>query len=170
VTRYRIVAERSRLLVDGRSSVHPLHLTGTGVEGRLDLEPTEDGVDLTAPVDARLSMAVARLRSGNAFEERELRRRIDARRFPSIDATLTALRTGGAPGRYRASGDLTFHGVTRTQEGEVLVERLDDTSVRAEGRTTVDVRSYGIVPPRLFGLRVEALVEVRLELLAVEDV
>jgi polyisoprenoid-binding protein YceI len=168
VSHYRIVPERSRLIVEGRSSVHPLRLTATGLEGRLDLRLTEAGIDV-ASVGARLSVPVARLRSGNRFEDRELRRRVDAARFPDIDATLTGLSRGDGAGGYRAVGEVRFHGVARTEESDVVVEVLDGRSVRIEGAATFDVRAFGVEPPRLFGLRVDAEVRVRLEVVAVED-
>ena len=169
MSRYRIVPERSRLIVTGRSSVHPLRLTATGLEGWLDLQLTEAGIDVAAPVGARLSVPVGRLRSGNRFEDRELRRRIDAERFPDIDATLTAISRGDSAGVYRAVGEVRFHGAARTEEGDVSVEVLDEGSVRIDGRATFDVRSFGVEPPRLFGLRVDAEVRVTLELVAAAD-
>src|SRR5204863_5932885 len=113
VTRYRFVPERSRLTIVGRSSVHGIRLTAQGVGGWLDLRLTAQGADANGPAGAQLSVPVGRFRSGNAVEDRELRRRVDARRFPNVDATLTDLFPAEGSGRYRAAGDPTLHGVTR---------------------------------------------------------
>jgi polyisoprenoid-binding protein YceI len=166
MTRYRIVPERSRLTIAGRSSVHGIRLTADGVEGWLDLLLEDAGIDLSTATGGQLSVPVGRFRSGNSLEDRELRRRVDARRFPSVDATLTNLAPTGSAGRHHAAGDITFHGVTRAHEGEVSLTALDDDRVRVEGRTTVDVRPFGVEPPRLLGLRVEPEVEVTLEVVA----
>ena len=59
---------------------------------------------------ARLEFRVDRLTSGNPFEDRELRRRIDARRFPTITGDMTSIEPTSEDGRYRVAGDLTFGG------------------------------------------------------------
>ena len=170
MTRYHILSERSRLTIAGRSSVHGIRLTADGVEGWLDLLLEDGGIDLLTATGAQLSVPVRRFRSGNPLEDRELRRRVDARRFPSVDATLTNLAPTGSVGRYHATGDITFHGVTRAHEGDVTLTALGDDRVRVQGRTTVDIRPFGVEPPRLLGLRVEPEVEVALDVVANEDV
>src|SRR3954447_11424130 len=83
MTRYRIDPERSRVVIDARSSVHPIHTEVTGLTGWISLGPEASGGSVELPVE--------RLRSGNPLEDAELRRRIDARRFPTITGTVTAL-------------------------------------------------------------------------------
>ena len=103
------------------------------------------------------------------MEERELRRHIDSRRFPTIDGELTAMKAAGADGRYHVRGELTFHGVTRTGEDEMEVVFLDDGTVRATGRSTFDVRDFGLEPPRILMFRVQPEVQVRVEIIAQPD-
>ncbi|MGH9115206.1 MAG: hypothetical protein ACRDWW_05185, partial [Acidimicrobiales bacterium] len=89
MARYRIVPERSRVWIDARSSVHPIHSSTDGLDGHVELELDEHGrVDASVKAAARVSLPVARLSSGNALEDRELRKRIDAKRFPVIDGLL----------------------------------------------------------------------------------
>jgi polyisoprenoid-binding protein YceI len=157
--------------IDARSTLHPINTRTDGVQGFFDLEHDGAGqVDLEgARPTAHLSLPVDRLRSGNAMEERELRRRIDSRRFPTIDGELTAMKTTGTDGSYRVQGELTFHGVTRTYEDEMEVAFLDDGTVRAAGRSTFDVRDFGLEPPRILMFKVEPEVRVRVEIIAKPD-
>jgi hypothetical protein len=91
--RYRIVPERSWVEIHARSSLHPIESRTDGLEGFLELEVMSGGrVDLTVPMAGRLSLDVARLSSGNALEDRELRRRFDSRRFTTINGELTEMR------------------------------------------------------------------------------
>ena len=52
-------------------------------------------VNVTVPAKGRVSLPVERMSSGNPLEDRELRRRIDARRYPTIDGELTGMSETG---------------------------------------------------------------------------
>src|SRR4051794_33596012 len=165
MARYRIVSDRSGVVIDARSNVHGIHNRATGLEGFVDVAVLADGtVDLTAPVAAVLTLAVDRLRARNTLETAELRRRIDARGFPVITGRLDALRAAGAARTYLARGGVTFRGVTVAAEDEIHVSDLDDGSLRIEGTHEFDIREFGMEPPRVLMMRVEPVVTVRLDL------
>jgi polyisoprenoid-binding protein YceI len=165
--RYRIVPERSRVRIDARSSVHPIHSETHGLRGWLDVEIQAGGrVDLTVAPGGHLELPVDRLRSGNPLEDRELRRRIDARRHPTITGDLTAMTETDETDRYVVSGDVTFRGVTRRYEDRMTVELLDPRTVRLAGQTVFDVRDFGMDPPRILVLKVEPDVAVHVEIIA----
>lgn len=167
MTRYRIVPSLSQVWIEGRSTVHPIHHRTDGLEGWIELQVTRAGrADLRTTPSAHVEFAVARLTSSNPLEARELKRRINARHFPTIEGELTAMEKTGENGRYLVSGDVTFLGVTRPHADEMTVEQLDDGRLRLEGRSSFDVRDFGMEPPRILMLRVEPLVEVRVEIVA----
>jgi polyisoprenoid-binding protein YceI len=167
VTRFEIVPERSQVWIDAKSSVHPIHSQTDGLEGFVELAVDTDGaVDVAAAARARLSLPVERLRSGNFLEERELKRRIDARRFPTIDGELTALSRDG-DGTYLVEGTITFRGESRVYEAPMTIETVDDHTLQLAGEATFDVRDFGMEPPRILMLRVEPEVTVRVEIIAV---
>jgi hypothetical protein len=65
VTRYRIIPQRSRVWIDARSSVHPIHSDTDGLEGYLELDLDPEGrVDLTKDPEGKVSFRVSRLSSG----------------------------------------------------------------------------------------------------------
>ena len=166
MARYRIVPERSRVWIDARSSVHPIHSSTDGLEGYIDLDVGDAGVVPAAPPAGAVSLPVSRLSSGNPLEDRELRNRVDAKRFPTIDGTITRMEAMPGAGRYRVTGDLVFRGVSRSCEDELRIEADGDGSVRIEGRSTFDVRDFGMDPPRILMLRVHPEVSVRVEIVA----
>jgi len=167
VPRYRIVPERSQVFIDARSSLHPIHSRTSGLEGFVDVEVLDDGhVNLHAPAHAQLSLPVDRLASGNPLEDRELKRRIDARRFPTIDGALLALEATGADGRYRARGELTFRGVTNTYEDELTIAAVDGAALSIAGEHTFDIRDFGMEPPKILMFRVQPDVTVRIDVVA----
>jgi polyisoprenoid-binding protein YceI len=172
VARFRIVPGLSRVWIEGRSTLHPIRTETSGLEGWVELELGRRGqVDLAAAPEAHLEFEVARLTSGNPLEDRELRRRIDARRFPTIVGDLTAMEATDEAGRYRVSGDLTFRGVTRQYEDEMTVEAVDavDGTVILEGEKTFDVRDFGMEPPRILLLKVEPHVSVKVAITAQKE-
>ena len=165
MARYRIVPERSLVTIDASSSVHPIHTRTDGLEGFVELTFTDGRVDAGAASRGRLSLPVDRLRSGNPLEDRELRRRIDARRFPTIDGELTDLEPIDGD-QYLVSGDLTFRGVTQAYQAPMTISAVDERTVHLTGEATFDVRDFGMEPPRILMLRVHPEVEVRVEIVA----
>jgi len=167
LARYDIVPERSQVWIEASSNVHPIHTRTDGLEGFVDLDVEDGGrLNLAAGPKGQLSLPVARLSSGNSWEDRELQRRIDGRRFRTIDGQLTTMRATGSDGRYLVRGDVTFRGVTNTYEEEITVAELDERTLRMDGRTTFDIRDFGMEPPRVLMLKVHPQVEVRVAIVA----
>ena len=165
--RYRIDPERSQVWIEARSNVHPIHSSTDGLEGYIDLEAGGGGeVDLTGQPAGKLSLPVSRLSSGNRLEDRELHKRIDARRFPTIDGVLTHMDRVGTDSRYRVTGDVAFRGVMKRVEDGMTVSFVDET-VRLGGESTFNIRDFGMEPPRILMLKVEPEVKVRVEIVAV---
>jgi polyisoprenoid-binding protein YceI len=163
---YAIVPERSRVWIDARSSVHPIHSSTDGLEGYVDLETRDGDLDLSVEPAGKLSLPVTRLSSGNRLEDRELHRRIDAKRFPTIDGVLTGIERLDDDSRYRVAGDLAFRGVVRRYEDEMTIDVVDDRTLRLAGESTFDIRDFGMEPPRILMLRVEPDVVVRVDIVA----
>ncbi len=164
MARFTIDPDRSAVWIEASSSLHPIHTQTHGLEGYLELEIGTDGrVDLAVTPRGHLSLRVDRLRSGNMFEERELRRRINARRFPTIDGELTDIVPADEDGCYVVRGAVTFRGVTNEHRDEMFIH-FDDDTVTLAGTSTFDIRSFGMEPPRILLLRVEPEVTVRVEI------
>ena len=167
MARFEIDPRRSRVWIDARSNVHPIHTATDGLEGWVDVTPDgRGGLDLAVAPSGVLRLPVARLSSGNRLEDRELHKRIDAARHPTIDGVLTGLAPADGDGRYRVAGDLTFCGVTRRCEDVMVVRPVDDRTLELSGSSTFDVREFGVQPPRILLLRVEPEVVVRVEITA----
>ena len=118
VPRFRIEPERSRVWIDGRSTLHPIHSTTGGLEGFIELDVSDDGaVAEPASPAGGFTLPVAGFASGNSLEDRELHRRIDTRRFPTIEGVVTDMKRIDDSGRYRVSGELAFRGITKPLRG-----------------------------------------------------
>jgi polyisoprenoid-binding protein YceI len=170
VTRYRIAPERSHVWIDARSNVHPIHSSTNGLEGfvELDLE-TAGGVNLSVMPTGKLSLSVDKISSGNRLEDRELHKRIDARRYPTIEGVLSQVEADGESGNYRVSGDITFRGVSKRHEDQMHIREVDDTTIQLGGSTRFDIREFGMEPPRMLMLKVDPEVDIRIEIFAVKE-
>jgi polyisoprenoid-binding protein YceI len=170
VTRYRIAPERSQVWIDAKSTLHPIHSVADGLEGfvDVDLEP-DGGLDLSVMPKGTLSFPVDRLSSGNRMEDRELHKRIDARRYPIIEGTLGSVVPDGEAGSYRVGGEITFRGVSRHHEDVMHIRGVDPGTIRLDGATQFDIREFGMEPPRMLLLRVEPEVAIRVDIIAVEE-
>lgn len=166
MTRFRVIPEQSQVWIEARSSLHPIHGEGTGIQGEEELEVTDGRVDLSAPPKARVELPVERLHSGNALQDMEMRRRIEAQKYPTIIGELVKATALSQPNRYRLQGDLTFHGITRRLEADVTETLNGEGLLMVEGEYVLDVRAFGITPPRILGLQVYPEVQVRFRVVA----
>jgi YceI-like domain len=170
VPRYRIVPERSHVWIDAQSNVHPIHSSTDGLEGFVEMEMAPGGgVDLAAGPTGQLSLSVGLLSSGNRLEDREMQKRIDAKRFPTIDGSLNKMERSGDDGNYKVRGDITFRGVAHSYEDAMTVHAIDDQTIELAGKSRFDIRDFGMEPPRVLMLRVEPEVDVRVEIVAVKE-
>lgn len=161
---FRINPDRSRVWIEARSSLHPIHGEATGLEGSIEADVTDGQVDFGDTPKILVELPVDQLKSGKALEDAELQRRIEAKRYPTIRGEVREIKET-AGGRYRVRGDLTFHGVTRPVEGEVSV-KVDGDSLVLEGEQTLDIRDFGVDPPKILMLKVHPDVKVRVRAVA----
>jgi hypothetical protein len=140
--RYIFEAQRCCVWVNARSSVHPINTETRGLEGWVDAVVCDDGsLDLSAGVTGRLELAVDRLSSGNVLYDRELKRRIDAKKYPLIAGQIT-----------------------RTFEHEMTIAVHDNGGIALTGDYVFDIREFNMKPPSMLMLKVYPEVGVRIEL------
>lgn len=171
MSRYRIVPERSHVWIDARSNVHPIHSGTDGLEGFVELEIGSDGeVDLgVKPPSGKLSLQVSRLSSGNGMEDRELQKRIDARRYPTIDGVITSVERSAGANTYRVNGEVTFRGVLRPHSDQMTIFSSGDSTIELAGSSSFDIRDFGMDPPRILVLKVQPDVDIRVEIVAEKE-
>jgi polyisoprenoid-binding protein YceI len=81
---------------------------------------------------------------------------LDADRFPSIQFRSTAIAASG-PGRWRVTGDLTLHGVTRS-----IVVDVSLHDRRYAGTALLKQRDFGITPITIAGGAVKVKNEIEI--------
>lgn len=167
--RFRIDPERSRVWLEASSSVHPIHGEASGLSGSIDVQFDGTGLDLSSSPEIKVELPVEQLKSGNRLEDAEMMRRIDARRYPTIRGVVKDMKSQGVDGRYAVTGDLSFHGVTQTVDGEITVSRPDDGTLVIEGERQFDIRDFNVSPPKILMIKVHPEVKVRIRVEAVGE-
>ena len=147
--------------MEARSSVHPIHVETTGFEGYLSVR-VENG-QATLAVPSRIELAAERLKSGNALLDTELARRIELDKHPRVVGEVLDVTP------ERVKGTLSFHGITCAVEGRAKAQMLDEQTLEVEGELTLDMRDFGLNPPKILFLRVEPEVRVRAKVVAVRE-
>jgi polyisoprenoid-binding protein YceI len=169
LTRYTLDSVRSCVWVSGRSSLHPINTETRGITGWFEAATRADGsLDLDQHVSGELELAVERLTSGNQLYDRELRRRMDAKRFPTIAGRLTHISLQGAHPDYMVTGQVSFHGKTRTFAHDMQIEALDE-GIALTGEDVFDIREFGMKPPSMLMVRVYPEISVKVELHGVRN-
>lgn len=164
MTRYVIEPQQSAVLVQARSSLHPF--TGAGpVSGYFDANVRDGRLDLSNTPRGMLHLQVEELRGEVPGLDRELRKRLDSRRFPTITAELTEV-AETAPEGYRMSGELTLHGRKKLVAGDASVTIDDRGFLYLQGAMALDIRDFGLVPPKLLLLKVHPEIQVQLDFVA----
>lgn len=168
MTRFLVTPERSKLTAVANSSVHPIHGEGCRLSGWVDAVAREGVIDTAQAVSAYIELQTAALTADNPLVNREIQRRLDARRYPTVRAEINEV-TELANGRYGVRGKLTLHGVTEEVSGEAAVAVGADGVMTVDGELTLDIREFGLEPPKVLGLRVYPEVAVRLTVTAAPD-
>jgi polyisoprenoid-binding protein YceI len=161
--RFTIDPTRSRLVIKARSTLHPISFSAA-VTGHIEATQVTGGFDLSAPTSGLIRVNLIDLRSGESRNDAELRHRLEISRHPTATATIRGVRFVAAD-RYHLDGDLTLYGRDRPFVTEAVVTAEVD-AIRASGAIEIDVRDFGISPPRLLVVRVHPEVRIELTLIA----
>lgn len=164
MTVYRIDGAASGVVVEARSSIHDTHTRWSGVAGTIEADPAD-----LAAATAALTVDMTRHDAGDFLRNRKLRKDLHVDRYPTARFRLARLRDvadrGAGSFAATADGVIAWHDreveVTAAGEGTVTADRIAATA-----RFELDVRAFGVEPPRFLMFKVEEIVAVTVTLLA----
>jgi polyisoprenoid-binding protein YceI len=160
---YRIESG-SRVVVLARSSIHDTDTVWDAVSGTV----TADAADL-ARAQVELAVDMTRYDAGDFFKNRRLKKDLGVEKYPTARFRLAALRevVEVEPGKFTARAEGTIEWRTRTVSIAASGEgTVDAGQLRATARFDVDVRGFGVEPPRFLMFKVENVVAVEVTLIA----
>jgi polyisoprenoid-binding protein YceI len=88
---------------------------------------------------------------------------MDARHYPTIGGRVTRIVANGAHPNYLVTGDVLFHGKTRSFEHQMHITSTDN-AIELSGDYMFDIREFGMKPPSMLMVRVYPEITVRVEL------
>ena len=162
--RYEIDSSRSSVTILATSSVHDIHADAPGPSGWIELSGTPGRFGPKTAFAGRLEVAAGGLRADNPLVEREMRRRIDARRYPVISGVASGVESASGD-QIDLTGEITFLGRALEVNGTVSVA-AEGEGLRVSGSQILDVRAWGLKPPKLLMLKVHPDVTVTIDLVA----
>jgi polyisoprenoid-binding protein YceI len=166
VPQFRVNTGQTTVKVGLRINLHPSHIEANALSGVIECEIDDQGQPrLDQPYKAELSLPVEAIKSGNGIQDREMRRRFDVGRYPTITARVTKGEALEGEGHYRAVAQLSMHGQTREIAGEIQLH-VDGTTMTIDGQQVINVKDFGIDPPRLIILKVEPDVDLSVHIVA----
>jgi polyisoprenoid-binding protein YceI len=164
--RYLIDRAGSRVVVSARSSIHDTRTRWDALSGAIEA----DAGDLSGgQVAAEVAVDMTHYDAGDFLKNRKIKKDLEVERHPTARFSLSRLTqvVEVEPGRFtaRAEGVIAWHG----REVEVVAEgegRFEGDRLSALARFDLDVRGFGIEPPRFLMFKVENVVEVEVTLSA----
>jgi polyisoprenoid-binding protein YceI len=162
VARYLIDGKASQVVVSARSNIHDTRTRWDALSGTIDADPA----DLAAAA-VELAVDMTRFDAGDFLRNRKVRKDLEVERHPVARFRLARLSDIAelGPGRFtaRAEGAIEWRGrsVTVAAAGEGTIEAA---ALRASARFELDVKSFGVEPPRFLMFKVEDVVAVEVTL------
>lgn len=160
--RYRISTEQSTVTLVGETSLHPITVNVTPV-GWLEAVVADGAFQPEGDIAGFVKIAVIEFRSGNPLVDRETRRRLNAKRYPTISGEVTEVVGVDGP-TATVKGSITFLGREVELEGDISIVDHDDDSLHLAGSGQMDVQWWGLEPPTLLVLKMEPVVTVSIDL------
>jgi len=161
-TRYRISPEQSTVTLVGETSLHPITVNVTP-SGWLEAAVVDGGFVAGSTLDGFVKIAVIEFRSGNPLVDRETRRRLNAKRYPTISGQITEVVALEGP-TATVRGSVNFLGREVELEGDISVADHSDDSISLAGSGQMDVQWWGLEPHTLLVLKMEPVVTVSIDL------
>ena len=144
---------------------NPIRGRASGVTGTI-VAAVEDGRLLLDPMPSmRVEIPIAKLSSGNEFQDREVRKLISSPQWPSIVAELRRAEPAGRPNVYLMQGAITIKGARQEYDAEVTIT-VDGPRITFDGAQKMDIRKFGIQPPRILTIQIYPDFDVTMHVVA----
>lgn len=158
-----LVEERSRLWIEGTSTVHDINCEAGVIVGYANVGATETNdpraLQSNGSGSVKLKIPVWEFECGRRQMNRDFARALNADTHPSIEfeyyqaRLLTNLEPECHPFQLEVDGKLSVAGNTREVTLIVDIEPCEANHFKLLGSKTINMRDYGIEPPSaLFGL------------------
>jgi polyisoprenoid-binding protein YceI len=159
MARFRVSPERSHVTATVKATLQQIEVVAKNLTGTFSAD-VSDGRLTGTPPTGDFDLRVADLSAGNPLFDLDLRRTLDAKKFPLVAGSIRSVEATEAPGDYTVSGDLRFHGVAQSVSGRVSLKPLPGGALELDGEMTILLGDFGIKPRRMLMLSVDPQVHI----------
>lgn len=152
----KLMADKALSTV-GYAAKHPLHEWG-GLSHAVNCAVTYN--DDTKQVEAvAVSIKVATFDSGNSNRDSHMMEVLDGLKYPNVTFVSTDVKTG-ADGSLTATGNLTFHGVTKPATLQATRKDAGE-KMTITGEFPVSMTAHNVERPSFMGLKTEDMMTLK---------
>ena len=149
----------SKVKIDGSGNVHDWTVEGHIIGGTLELDsafvndPTKAAAGTKIPAKVDANIPVRSIKSGKSGMDDVMHDAMHAQEFPRISYHLKELtlkatpKSADGPFEFDSVGELAVSGKTNQIKMPVRMEKVDKSTVKTTGNTTLKMTSFGIKPP-----------------------
>lgn len=177
--RYQLVADESKLWIEGTSTIHDWSCTAQQLNGTFSISLPDSAASSSEPIasiaDATVTVPVKQIDCDSGTMNGKMRDALQADAYSIVIYNLNEATVQPLPDSSTAwfqaqtTGQLNITGTTRTIEMTVKGKRLDDGHLRFVGSTPLLMKDFGVDPPTaMFGaLKTDNRVVVHFDVVAV---
>lgn len=154
---YMAVPRGSIMKIDGTSTIHDWTVESQVIGGKMELDsnfplnPAEEPpkeLKVTPKVD--VTIPVRQLKSGKSLMDTVMHNAMNAETHPSIKYTVLEMKPKGKTDKgllFATKGAITCNGVTRTNEFDVVMTKVEANKLKVSGSTKAKMTDFKIPPP-----------------------
>jgi len=156
-TIYMASPRGSVMKINGTSTIHDWEVECKVIGGRMELDsnfpldPTkEPPKDLKLTPKVKVTIPVRQLQSGKSTMDTVMHEAMHEDQHPTIEYTLLEMTPKGkadAGLKFGTKGTVTCNGVTKTNEFDVVISKVDEKKLKVIGTTKTKMTDFGIQPP-----------------------
>jgi len=157
VVQYSALPRGSVMKIDGDSTIHKWTVESQVIGGSMELDSNfpldpskEPPKDLKVTPKVKVVIPVRQLHSGKSMMDTVMHNAMKAEEHPRIEYTLLEMTPKGktdAGLKFGTKGTVTCAGVTRTNEFDVILSKVDDKKLKVSGTTNLKMTDFKIDPP-----------------------
>ena len=154
---YQAVPRGSMMKINGTSTIHEWEVESQVIGGRMELDSNfpldpskEPPKDLKVTPTVKVLIPVRQLKSGKSPMDTVMHNAMNVETHPSIEYSLLEMTAKGKTNNglvFGTKGTITCNGVTRTNEFDVVMSKVDDKKLKVSGTTKVKMTDFNIDPP-----------------------
>ena len=164
VARFESIPDKSKVVVDGTSTLHDWTVKSNNISGHLEFnfdlpsdappEQIRQAIVANPKAEVDVTIKVKSLKSDDKALDKKMYEAMKADKHPSITYRLTKLElakdTHAEQTHFdvQTTGELTIAGTTREFHMPMVLEVVDSQRVRISGTTSMKMTTFKVTPPK----------------------